>query len=179
MIWNEINFSGFDTIIIHFIYYLRRPFTTQILRDHRIQPANNINNQRYNPSLINHREILIVAIYFNTVLLFILFISYLNIIFTGFIALVNAICFPSFFFYFNGKLRQFYQRKFWENAPTYLQPFNPDHIIEINNSDNNIELGPLPRNRYRKTPHARPRKKRTRFWGCWGKYLTIKSKYYF
>ena len=148
----------------------------QILRDHRIQPANNINNQRYNPSLINHWEILFVALYFNIILLLFIFVSQINVLFTLFIGLVNAIFVPSFFFYFNSKLRQFYQRKFWENAPTYLQRFNPDHVIEISNSDNNIELGPLPQNRYCKKSHARPRKKRIRFWGCWGKYVFIKSK---
>ena len=130
---------------------------------HRIQPANNINNQRYNPSLINHWEFLIVAIYFNIVLLFFIFVSQFNIIFVWFLTLVDGIFLPSFLFYFNGKLRQFYQRKFWENAPSYLQRFNPDYVIEINNSDNNIELGPLPQNRYCKKSHARPRKKRTRF----------------
>ena len=50
-------------------------------------------------------------------------------------------------FYSNGKLRQFYLRQFWENAPNFLQFFNPDRVIEMNNADNNIELGPLPKNR--------------------------------
>ena len=64
---------------------------------------------------------------------------------------------------FYGKLRQFYPRQFWENAPNVLQQFNPDRIIEINIPDNNIELGPLPQNRYRKKCHVRRRKKRARF----------------
>ena len=119
-------------LYIEFLIY-RTSFTIQILRDHRIQPANNINNHRYNPSLINHWEMLIVGIYFNIILLFLMFMNYFNIILTCFIVLTNAIFVPSFFFYFNSKLRQFYQRKFWENAPTCLQHFNPDHIIETNN----------------------------------------------
>ena len=79
--------------------------------------------------------------------------------------IVNGICMPSFFYYFNGKLRQFYLRQFWENAPNFLQPFNPDHIIEIDIPENNVELGPLPHNRYTKKNHvqARSRKKRARF----------------
>ena len=49
--------------------------------------------------------------------------------------IIVAICIPLLFFYFNGKLRQFYLRQFWENAPNFLQCFNPDHVNEINNSD--------------------------------------------
>ena len=130
-----------------FIFY-RRSFTMQIFPDHRSQLANNINNQRYNPSLLNHWEILIVAIYLNILFFFIVITGKLNVLFSASLALFNAICIPSFVFYFNGKLRQFYQRQFWENAPNCLQCFNPDRIIEINNTDNNIELGPLPQNRY-------------------------------
>ena len=159
-----VHYFGVTNLVFYIVFVIyRRSCTIQLLPDHRIQPANNINNQRYNPSLINHWEFLIVAIYFNIVLLFFIFVSQFNIIFVWFLSLVDGIFLPSFLFYFNGKLRQFYKRKFWENVPTFLQRFNSDHIIEISNSDNNIELGPLPRNRYRKTPHARPRKKRTRF----------------
>ena len=59
----------------------------------------------------------------------------------------------------------FYLRSFWENAPNCLQCFNPDRVIEINNTDNNIELGSLPRKRYSKKRHVRgrPSKKRSRF----------------
>ena len=37
--------------------------------DHQNQPANNMNTQRYNPSLLNHRDILIVVLYINISLL--------------------------------------------------------------------------------------------------------------
>ena len=129
-----VDCSSVTNLVLYILFAIcRRSCAIQILQDHRIQPANNINNQRYNPSLINHWEILIVAMYFNLILLFFIFMSQFNMILTWFIVLVNSIFVPSFFFYFNGKLRQFYQRKFWENAPTYLQRFNPDHIIETNN----------------------------------------------
>ena len=77
--------------------------------------------------------------------------------------IIVAISIPSMFFYFNGKLRQFYLRQFWENAPNFLQYLNPDRIIEINNADNNIELGPLPKNRSHKKSHARHQRNREHF----------------
>ena len=132
--------------------------------DHQIQPANNINNQRYNPSLLNHREILIVVIYLNIIFLLTFFVLPTNEISVAFLLLIlNGISFPSFLYYFNVKLRQFYLRQFWENAPNFLQPFNPDRIIEINIPDNNIELDHLPRNRYSKKNQARLHQKRARF----------------
>ena len=69
-------------------------------------------------------------------------------ILTVFLPLSNAICVLLLIFYFNSKLRLFYLRSFWENAPNYLQRFNPDRVIEINNTDNNIELGPKKRARF-------------------------------
>ena len=117
--------------------------------DHRNQPTNNINNRRYNPLLLNHLETLVVVAYTNLVFLLTIFVPYLPVV------MINGICFPTFFYCFNAKLRQFYLRQFWENAPSFLQPFNPNCIIEINIPDNNIELGPLPRNRYSKKGHIR------------------------
>ena len=134
--------------------------------DHQNQPANNINNQRYNPSLLNHRDILIVVLYVNISILFRIFLlpTY-GILVTFLVLMIHAIHFYSLFYCFNSKLRQFYLRKFWEKAPSCLQFLNPDRIIETNNADNNIELGPLPRKRYSKKRHvrARPSKKRFRF----------------
>ena len=80
-------------------------------------------------------------------------------------SIIKSTYIPCLIFYFNGQLRQFYLRSFWENAPNCLQHFNPNRIIEINNTDNNIELGPLPQNRYSKKSHVRHLKKRARFWG--------------
>ena len=138
-----------------------------ILDEHQNQPANNFNNQRHNPSLLNHWEILIIVIYVNISLLLAIFMVPTNEILVIFlVVIIHGICLPSFFYYFNVKLRQFYQRQFWENAPNFLQPFNPDRIIEINIPDNNIELGPLPHNRYSKKNHVRarrPQKNRAHF----------------
>ena len=134
--------------------------------DHQNQPANNINNQRYNPSLLNHRDILIVILYMNiSLLLRIFLLPTYGILVTFLVLMIHAIHFHSLFYCFNSKLRQFYLRKFWEKAPSCLQFLNPDRIIETNNADNNIELGPLPRKKYSKKRQvqARPSKKRSRF----------------
>ena len=135
--------------------------------DNQNQPANNINNQRYNPSLLNHWDMLIIFIIYLNILFFLqsFLLPIIEISVTFLAIIFNGICFPSFFYCFNGKLRQFYLRQFWENAPNCLQPFNPNRIIESNIADNNIELSTLPRKRYSKKSHvqARPRKKRTRF----------------
>ena len=119
----------------------------QIIPDHQNEPINNVNNQRYNPSLINHREFLTIAIFANLAFLLPIMVTFLDYapieIAIVFLPIIGAIIIPSMFFYFNGKLRQFYLRQFWENAPNFLQTLNPDRVFEINNADNNIELGPL------------------------------------
>ena len=79
------------------------------------------------------------------------------------IPIIAAISIPSMLFYSNGKLRQFYLRQFWENAPNFLQFFNPDRVTEINNADNNIELGPLPKNRSHRKSHAHHQRNRQHF----------------
>ena len=77
------------------------------------------------------------------------FMDYAPEIASVFPPIIMAISIPSMLFYFNGKLRQFYLRQFWENAPNFLKSLNPDRVIVINNADNNTELGPLPKNRSR------------------------------
>ena len=135
---------------------------------HQNPPANNVNNQRYNPLLLNHWETLIFAMTLNIMLLLAVFVFPLYDISLEPLSLTvliyNGICFPTILYLFNSKLRQFYLRQFWENAPNFLQSFNPNRIIEINIPDNNIELNPLPRNRYSKKSHVRahPKKKRPR-----------------
>ena len=134
--------------------------------DHQNQPANNLNTKRYNPSLLNHRDILIAVMYINIRFLLRFFLFSTNGMFARFLGhLIFGIILPSLFYCFNSKLRQFYLRQFWENVPSCLQFLNPDRIIETNNTDNNIELGPLPRKRYSKKRHVRgrPSKKRSRF----------------
>ena len=137
----------------------------QIIPDHQNEPINNVNNQRYNPSLINHREFLTIAIFANLAFLLPIMVTFLDYapieIAIVFLPIIGAIIIPSMFFYFNGKLRQFYLRQFWENAPNFLQTLNPDRIFEINNADNNIELGPLRNlvivNRQQNRPNPRNR----------------------
>ena len=143
--------------------------TMEIFPDsHQNPPANNVNNQRYNPLLLNYWETLIFAITLNITFLLAVFVFPLYDISLEPLSLTviiyNGICLPTILYLFNSKLRQFYLREFWENAPNFLQPFNPNRIIEINIPDNNIELNPLPRNIYSKKSHVRahPKKKRPR-----------------
>ena len=132
------------------------------------QPANNVNNQRYNPLLLNHWETLIFATTLNITFLLAVYVFPIYNISRESISLILIICIgiflPTILYLSNSKLRQFYLRQFWENAPNFLQPFNPNRIIEINIPVNNIELNPLPRNIYsKKRPvRSRPNKKRLR-----------------
>ena len=143
--------------------------TMEIFPDsHQNPPANNVNNQRYNPLLLNHWETLIFAITLNITFLFAVFVfplydSLLEPLSLT-VIIYNGICLPTILYLFNSKLRQFYLREFWENAPNFLQSFNPNRIIEINIPDNNIELNPLPKNIYSKKSQVRtrPDKKRLR-----------------
>ena len=143
--------------------------TMEIFPDsHQNPPANNVNNQRYNPLLLNYWETLIFAIAFNITFLLPVFVYPHYDISLESLSLIVIIYFgiglPTILYLFNSKLRQFYLREFWKNAPNFLQPFNPNRIIEINIPDNNIELNPLPRNINSKKSHVRahPKKKRPR-----------------
>ena len=143
--------------------------TMEIFPDsHQNPPANNVNNQRYNPLLLNLWETLIFAISFNITFLLAVFVYPLYNISLEFLSLIVITYFgiglPTILYLLNSKLRQFYLREFWENAPNFLQPFNPNRIIEINIPDNNIELNPLPKNIYSKKSQVRtrPDKKRLR-----------------
>ena len=143
--------------------------TMQIFPEsHQNQPANNFNNQRYNPSLLNHWTTLIFATTLNITFLLAVYVFPIYDISQESLSLIVIICngifLPTILYLFNSKLRQFYLRQFWENAPNFLQPFNPNRIIEINIPDNNIELNPLPKNIYSKKSQVRtrPDKKRLR-----------------
>ena len=147
----------------------RMSSTMQIFPEsHQNQPANNFNNQRYNPSLLNHWTTLIFATTLNITFLLAVYVFPISDISQESLSLIVIICngifLPTILYLFNSKLRQFYLRQFWENAPNFLQPFNPNRIIEINIPDNNIELNPLPRNIYCRKSHVRahPKKKRPR-----------------
>ena len=78
-----------------------------------------------------------IAIVVNVTFLLPLFVVFLGYapaeIAAVILVIIVAICIPLLFFYFNGKLRQFYLRQFSENAPNFLQCFNPHHVNEINN----------------------------------------------
>ena len=42
-----------------------------------------------------------------------------------------GLIFPSLFYCFNPRVRNFYVRMFWDEAPDWLQQFNPNHVVEI------------------------------------------------
>ena len=137
----------------------RMSSTMQIFPEsHQNQPANNFNNQRYNPSLLNHWTTLIFATTLNITFLLAVYVFPIYDISQESLSLIVIICngifLPTILYLFNSKLRQFYLRQFWENAPNFLQPFNPNRTIELNIPDNNIELNPLPKNIYSKKSHA-------------------------
>ena len=100
--------------------------------EHQNQPTNNMNTQRYNPSLLRHQDFLIVIIYISITILLTVFLTPSNEVSVVFLIIMfRGIGLPSIFFSFNGKLREFYLRKFWENSPNFLQSLNPYNIIEI------------------------------------------------
>ena len=100
--------------------------------EHQNQPTNNMNTQRYNPSLLSHQDLLIVVIYISITVLLTVFLTPSNEVSVVFLIIMfRGIGLPSIFFCFNGKLREFYSRKFWENSPNFLQSLNPYKIIEI------------------------------------------------
>ena len=100
--------------------------------EHQNQPTNNMNTQRYNPSLLSHQDLLIVIIYISITVLLTVFLTPSNEVSVVFLIIMfRGIGLPSIFFCFNGKLREFYLRKFWENSPNFLQSLNPYNIIEI------------------------------------------------
>ena len=45
--------------------------------------------------------------------------------------IIWGLIFPSLFYCFNPRVRQFYVRMFWDEAPDWLQQFNPNHVVEI------------------------------------------------
>ena len=116
-----------------YLCYIKTIYRMQIFpNEHQNQPANHINNQRYNPSLLNHQDLLIVVIYISITFLLTIFMTPSNgVVVVFLIIMLRGIGLPSIFYYTNGKLRQFYLRKFWENAPNFLQSLNTYNNIEI------------------------------------------------
>ena len=116
-----------------YLYYIKTIYRMQIFpNEHQNQPTNNMNNQRYNPSLLSHQDLLIVVIYISITVLLTVFLTPSNEVSVVFLIIMfRGIGLPSIFFSFNGKLREFYLRKFWENSPNFLQSLNPYNIIEI------------------------------------------------
>ena len=110
-----------------YLCYIKTIYRMQIFpNEHQNQPANHINNQRYNPSLLNHQDLLIVVIYISITFLLTIFMTPSNgVVVVFLIIMFRGIGLPSIFYYTNGKLRQFYLRKFWANSPnSYNNQYN-------------------------------------------------------
>ena len=68
-----------------------------------------------------------------TICLFVIFaMIYKNIISVNLIISISwGLIFPSLFYCFNPRVRNFYVGMFWDEAPDWLQQFNPNHVVEI------------------------------------------------
>ena len=102
----------------------------------QIGPQIGFNNQARNPRLINNMLcILIIAMYLsaNVVLTFRkLFLTKkhfeLHILA---LAIGWGLIFPSLVYCFSPRVRHFYVRIFWDEAPDWVQQFNPNRVVEI------------------------------------------------
>ena len=112
-------------------------FVITVSRYHKkaIQIGPNIvfNNQAYNPRLINNTICVLMAAIF----LISIFCAQISL-FHGhwklglFIVTISwGLLFPTLFYCFNPKVRNFYLRMFWDEAPDWLQQFNPNRVVEI------------------------------------------------
>ena len=121
----------FNEWTLYYLCYIKTIYRMQIYpNEHQNQSANHINNQRYNPSLLNHQDLLIVVIYISITFLLTIFMTPSNgVVVVFLIIMFRGIGLPSIFYYTNGKLRQFYLRKFWANSPNFLQSLNPYNIV--------------------------------------------------
>ena len=103
-------------------------------KPNHIVPNIVFNNQAHNPRLINIKLcISIIAIF-----LFITINIALNDRLYGirglwivFSEISLGLIFPILFHCFNPRVRIFYVRMFWDEAPDWLQKFNPNHVVEI------------------------------------------------
>ena len=101
-------------------------------KPNHIVPNIVFNNQAHNPILINIKLCMLVIVSF------VIIIITLNNGFGGnreiwlVITKINLVLiFPSLFYCFNPRVQIFYARMFWDEAPDWLQKFNPNHMVEI------------------------------------------------
>ena len=99
----------------------------------QIGPNIVFNNQAYNPRLINNTIcVLMTAIFFTSTFFAQIYLLNGNWKLGLFIVTIGwGLLFPSLFYCFNPKVRNFYLRMFWDEAPDWLQQFNPNRVVEI------------------------------------------------
>ena len=99
----------------------------------QIGPQIGFNNQARNPRLINNKLcMLIIAISLIVVVFHLKGPKGLGKglgIFT--VSISWGLIFPSLFYCFNPKVRQFYIRMFWGEAPDWMQQLNPNGVVDI------------------------------------------------
>ena len=91
------------------------------------------NNQAYNPRLINNTIcVLMAAIFLISTFFAQIYLFYGHWKLGLFIVIIGwGLLFPILFYCFNPKVRNFYLRMFWDEAPDWLQQFNPNRVVEI------------------------------------------------
>ena len=103
----------------------------------QIGPQIGFNNQApRNPRLINNMLcILMIAMY----LFAIVVLTHRNLFSTNkhfelhilTLAIGWGLIFPILVYCFSPRVRHFYVRMFWDEAPDWVQQFNPNHVVEI------------------------------------------------
>ena len=91
------------------------------------------NNQAHNPRLINIKLCMLIIAIFLIVIFAINNVLYKGRWGLGLVIILMSwgLIFPSLFYCFNPRVRHFYVRMFWDEAPDWLQQFNPNHVVEI------------------------------------------------
>ena len=100
----------------------------------QIGPNIVFNNQAYNPRLINNKIlcVLVIVLMLSSIIFAQINLSYGHWKLGLFIVTISwGLLFPTLFYCFNPKVRNFYLRMFWDEAPDWLQQFNPNRVVEI------------------------------------------------
>ena len=99
----------------------------------QIGPNIVFNNQAYNPRLINNKIcVLVIVSTLSSIIFAQINLSYGHWKLGVVIIMISwGLLFPILFYCFNPKVRNFYLRMFWDEAPDWLQQFNPNRVVEI------------------------------------------------
>ena len=112
-------------------------FVITVSRYHEkaIQIGPNIvfNNQAYNPRLINNKICVLVIVLMLSSIIF----AQINLsnghwkLGVVIIMISWGLLFPTLFYCLNPRVPHFYLRMLWDEAPDWLQQFNPNRVVNI------------------------------------------------